>query len=175
VAEKNKTTSKKSAIKPSCGSLSPNLSVREMKAWRAYIVASRHLLDALDADLGEHGISLSDYEILSHLSESEDRRIRMSDLAQAAMVSRSRLSHRIKAMEKLGWVKKEICPTDKRGSFAVLTANGWKALSNAAPDHLLSVKSRFAEKLSAKDQDDVARIFQGLTNELRNDYLQENQ
>jgi DNA-binding MarR family transcriptional regulator len=83
----------------------------------------------------------------------------MSELADVSMVSRSRLSHRIKVMEKAGWVKREACPEDKRGSYAIMTAKGWKAIVAAAPDHVASVRSRFLDVLDKSDQKALAEIF----------------
>ena len=68
------------------------LNSREMKAWRAYIIASRRLLEALEQDLEDHDLSMPDYEVLAQLSEAPGRRMRMSELAEIAMVSKSRLS-----------------------------------------------------------------------------------
>lgn len=116
------------------------LNASEMKAWRQYIIASRRLLDALDEDLAAHDLSMADYEVLAQLSDAPDRTMRMSELAEVAMISRSRLSHRIKVMEKEGWVRREACPDDKRGSFAIMTPKGWKAIVAAAPDHVASVE-----------------------------------
>ena len=135
--------------------LSPN----EMVAWRRYIIASRQLLAALDADLKEHDLTLPDYEILALLSDASDRQMRMSELAKIALLSRSRLSHRMKVMEKAGWIKREPCPVDKRGYFAVMTAKGWKAIVAAAPDHVESVRARFIDHLSKADQEAIAQIF----------------
>ena len=131
----------------------------EMKAWRSYIIASRRLLEALDNDLEGHDLSIPDYEILAQLSDAPDRRLRMSELASITLLSRSRLSHRITVMEKAGWVKREACPTDKRGFFAVMTPKGWKAIVAAAPDHVASVRSRFLEHLSTEDQKVLSEIF----------------
>ena len=86
------------------------LNPSEMKAWRSYIIASRRLLEALDNDLSGHDLSMADYEILAQLSDAPDRKMRMSELAATTLLSRSRLSHRMKVMEKAGWVKREICP-----------------------------------------------------------------
>ena len=110
------------------------LNAAEMKAWRRYIITSRRLLEALDTDLDGHDLSMSDYEILAQLSDAPDRKMRMSELADIALLSRSRLSHRMKVMEKAGWVKREACPSDKRGYFAVMSAKGWKLTVAAAPD-----------------------------------------
>jgi DNA-binding MarR family transcriptional regulator len=91
----------------------------------------------------------------------------MSELADVAMLSRSRLSHRIKVMEKAGWVKREACPDDKRGFFAVMTAKGWKAIVAAAPDHVESVRTRFLDHLTRDDQKVLAEIFDRVTQSLK--------
>lgn len=149
------------------------LTPTEMKAWRRYILASRRLLDVLDADLDGHDLSMPDYEILVQLSDAPDRRMRMSDLAASALLSRSRLSHRMKVMEKAGWVKREACPADKRGYFAVMTPKGWKAIVAAAPDHVESVRGHFIDHLSKADQIAVADIFERIENSLRKDTVDE--
>ena len=143
------------------------LNPAEMQAWRRYIIASRRLLEALDLDLDSHELSMSDYEVLAQLSDAPDRRMRMSELADVAMLSRSRLSHRIKVMEEAGWVKREACPDDKRGYFAVMTAKGWKAIVAAATDHVESVRSRFIDHLSKDDQKVLSEIFARVTNSLK--------
>ena len=148
----------------------PNwLTPTEMAAWRRYIVASRRLIEALDADLSQHDLSMADYEILAQLSDAPDRRMRMAELAEIAMLSRSRLSHRMKVMEDAGWVRREACPDDKRGFFAVMTPKGWKAIVAAAPDHVESVRTRFVDKLSKSDQIVLAQIFERVGDDLRND------
>ena len=149
------------------------LNPREMKAWRNYIISARRLLDALDNDLDGHDLSMPDYEVLAQLSEAPNRRMRMSDLAQTALISKSRLSHRMKVMEKAGWVRRETCPIDKRGSFAVMTEKGWRAIVKAAPDHVESVRKRFIDNLSPKDQEEIARIFNRIGVELRDQYQRE--
>jgi DNA-binding MarR family transcriptional regulator len=143
------------------------LNATEMKAWRGYIIASRRLLEALDLDLDAHELSMADYEILAQLSDAPDRSMRMSELADVAMLSRSRLSHRMKVMEKAGWVKREPCVDDKRGYYAVMTPKGWKAIVAAAPDHVESVRSRFVDHLTKSDQVVIAEIFERVTKSLR--------
>ena len=148
----------------------PNwLTPTEMAAWRRYIVASRRLIEALDTDLDQHDLSMADYEILAQLSDAPDRRMRMAELAEIALLSRSRLSHRMKVMEEAGWVRREACPDDKRGFFAVMTPKGWKAIVAAAPDHVASVRTRFVDKLSKADQLVLAEIFERVGNDLRDE------
>lgn len=149
------------------------LNPREMKAWRSYIIASRRLLEALDSDLDGHDLSMADYEVLAQLSDAPDRRMRMSELAEIAMLSKSRLSHRMKVMEKAGWVRREVCSEDKRGSFAVMTEKGWRAIVKAAPDHVASVRNRFVDNLNVKDQEEMAKIFDRLSTKLRDDFIKD--
>jgi len=149
------------------------LSPAEMKAWRSYIIASRHLLEALDNDLVGHDLSMPDYEILAQLSDAPERRLRMSELAEITLLSRSRLSHRMKVMEKAGWVKREACPSDKRGFFAVMTPKGWKAIVAAAPDHVASVRSRFVDHLSSQEQVVLAGIFSRIEESFRCEVIDE--
>ena len=144
-----------------------------MKAWRSYIIASRHLLEALDNDLTGHDLSMPDYEILAQLSDAPDRRLRMSELAAITLLSRSRLSHRMKVMEKAGWVKREACPSDKRGYFAVMTPKGWKAIVAAAPEHVASVRERFVDHLSIEDQSAIAEIFSRIEESLRREVVKD--
>ncbi len=149
------------------------LNPAEMKAWRRYIIASRRLLEALDSDLEDHELSMADYEVLAQLSDAPERKMRMSELADVAMLSRSRLSHRIKVMEKAGWVKREACPVDKRGYFAVMTPKGWKAIVAAAPDHVESVRTRFLDHLNKEDQKVLSEIFERVTDSLKQNPPQE--
>ena len=149
------------------------LNSREMKAWRSYIITSRRLLDALDLDLDGHDLSMADYEVLAQLSEAPGRRLRMSELAEIAMLSKSRLSHRITVMERAGWVTRQACAEDKRGSWAVMTEKGYRAIVKAAPDHVLSVRERFLDRLSAKDQEVLATLFDRIQEGLREDFKNE--
>ena len=143
------------------------LTPSEESAWRKYIVASRRLYEALDEDLAAHGLSLSDYEILVHLSDAKDRSLRMSDLADKTILSRSRLSHRIKYMEGKGWVERQKCDSDKRGTWAVMTTKGWNAIVKAAPDHVSSIRNRFIDQISKADQGNIATIFEKIEKVLR--------
>ncbi|MFZ9774312.1 MAG: MarR family winged helix-turn-helix transcriptional regulator [Candidatus Nanopelagicaceae bacterium] len=149
------------------------LTPKEMRAWRSYIIASRRLLEALDQDLSGHDLSMADYEVLAQLSEAPGRRIRMSDLAEIAMLSKSRLSHRITVMEKAGWVRREACKEDRRGAWAVMTEKGLKAIVKAAPDHVDSVRTRFLDRLDGEDQVNLADVFEEVLAGLRSEFKSE--
>jgi len=89
------------------------------------------LEEALDRDLQEHGLQLTEYEIISMLSESPCHRLRMSELAELVVQSRSRLTHTATRLEKRGWVVREPCENDRRGVELVLTPEGRQALGVA--------------------------------------------
>ena len=125
------------------------LNDNEQRAWRAWIASSQLLLDHLSRDIQvQHGLTMADYEILVRLSEAADHRVRMSELADQTLASRSRLSHQIDRMENRGFVSREQCDDDKRGQFAVLTETGWQTLAAAAPDHVESVRSHLVDVLT---------------------------
>jgi len=129
----------------------------EMRAWRSLVAVSTRLFERLDAELREeHDLSLADYEILANLSEAPSRQLRMSQLADRAMVSRSRLTHHVNRMEAEGLVTRQACPTDRRGAFAVLTAAGMARVEAAAPTHLRGVRRLFVDHLSGAEVPTVA-------------------
>jgi DNA-binding MarR family transcriptional regulator len=128
------------------------LSADEQRHWRSWLAASILLNDRLSRDLQEqHGLTIADYEILVHLSEAPDRRLRMSELAERALSSRSRLSHQIDRMRTAGLVDRESCADDRRGAFAVLTERGWEVLVAAAPDHVESVRRHLIDVLTPEE------------------------
>jgi len=121
----------------------------EQAVWRQYISVMRLLPDRLNASLSRgHGLTLIDYEVLARLSEAPLRRIRMTELAEGALLSKSRLSHQISRMEKEGLVRREPCETDGRGFFAVLTDQGWEKLLASVPTHVADVREAFITPLS---------------------------
>lgn len=135
------------------------LSDEEQRAWRAWIAVSLLLPDRLSRDLQEQAdISLADYEILMHLSETSGRRLRMSQLADATQSSRSRLSHQIDRLAAAGLVDREPCSGDRRGFFAVLTPAGWDFIVRAAPLHVESVRENLVDVLTPEEFLEFGRL-----------------
>ena len=124
------------------------LTPAEQEAWRGHLATSKLLFRQLDRDLQPFGLSGNDYEILVVLSEAPEHRLRMTDLADATAQSRSRLSHQITRMEAAGLVRRESCPGDKRGLFAVLTETGMATIERVAPFHVDSVRRHFIDLLT---------------------------
>jgi DNA-binding MarR family transcriptional regulator len=125
------------------------LTDEEQRAWRAYIRLAQLLMRQLDRDLHPFGLSMHDYEILVELSEAPGHRLRMTELADRTTQSRSRLSHQINRMETRDLVSRAECEGDKRGTFAVLTANGEATIKTVAPSHVASVREHFIDQLDA--------------------------
>lgn len=123
------------------------LSSQEQHAWRAYLRGSRLLEAALDRDLQSHGVQLSEYEIISMLSEAPGRRLRMSSLADLVVQSRSRLTHTAVRLERRGWVRRESCLEDRRGVELVLTDEGWTAVQDMARVHVESVRRNLVDTM----------------------------
>ncbi len=125
------------------------LDAGEQLAWRAWLSSTQLLADRLDRELTrEAGISHAYYEILVQLSETPGRALRMSELAERSLSSRSRLSHAVARLEERGWVRRQVCPEDGRGQLAVLTDEGFAALEQAAPIHVESVRAHLFDQLT---------------------------
>ncbi|WP_173075951.1 MarR family winged helix-turn-helix transcriptional regulator [Phytohabitans rumicis] len=139
----------------------------EQRTWRAFLSASRALLDTLDRELQrDAGMPHAYYEILVRLSEAPARTLRMSDLAEATSSSRSRLSHAVARLEESGWVRREDCPTDRRGQLAVLTDLGFQVLADAAPGHVEGVRTHLFDQLTPEQVRQLRTISEAMLNHL---------
>ncbi|TXS56954.1 MarR family winged helix-turn-helix transcriptional regulator [Streptomyces sp. t39] len=124
------------------------LTDEEQCTWRTHLEVNKLLMHQLEKDLQPFGLTNNDYEILVNLSESPERRMRMSDLAAATLQSKSRLSHQITRMESAGLVRRENCESDRRGLYAVLTDDGVDTMRKVAPHHVASVRKHFIDMMS---------------------------
>jgi DNA-binding MarR family transcriptional regulator len=140
----------------------------EQRTWRTFLTASRALMDTLDRELQrDAGMPHAYYELLVRLSEAPERRLRMSELAEASGSSRSRLSHAVARLEASGWVRREDCPTDRRGQVAHLTDEGFAALAAAAPGHVEGVRRHLFDALSPAQIEQLRGISETLAERLR--------
>ncbi len=131
----------------------------EQETWRAFIRATEGLTEHFDRQLQrDSGMPYTYYEILVALSEAPNRTLRMSTLAGARGSSRSRLSHAVARLEEVGWVERRTCPTDKRGSFAMLTDTGFAALEAAAPGHVTAVREKLFDALTPEQVSMLGQI-----------------
>ncbi|MDQ1725915.1 MAG: hypothetical protein QOG52_2943 [Frankiaceae bacterium] len=143
------------------------LTAAEQSAWRAYLEASQLLANTLERELqSECGLSAADYEIFVRLSEAPLRRMRMSELADRTLYSRSRLSHAVTRLEKEGWLRREDCADDKRGTFAELTEEGFAKLVDAAPRHVGGVRKHLIECLAPEQISQLEAIMTAVREQL---------
>ncbi|WP_030617129.1 MarR family winged helix-turn-helix transcriptional regulator [Streptomyces sclerotialus] len=146
----------------------PWLSDEEQYAWQSYLHATTLLEDHLDRQLQrDAGMPHIYYGLLVQLSQAPRRRMRMTELAQNAKITRSRLSHAIARLEKNGWVRRENCPSDKRGQNAVLTDEGMKVLQEAAPGHVATVRAALFDRLSPEQVRQLAEICRSVADGLQ--------
>lgn len=124
----------------------------EQRAWLGYR-RMRALLDLqISRDLAaDSGLSDTDYDVLSTLSEAPDHRMRVSELAAHMLWSKSRLSHHLTRMQQRGLVRREGSPEDARAAVVGLTDEGWKTIRAAAPPHVESVRRHFVDVLSKQE------------------------
>jgi DNA-binding MarR family transcriptional regulator len=141
------------------------LNQREATAWRAYRRMFLLLNAQLARDLASLGLSEADYDVLSTLSENDDR-ARLKDLAAYLLWSQSRLSHHITRMQQRGLVHREEFPGDARGAIVVLTKEGREKLEAAAPGHVGSVREHFIDLLTPEQVDQFAEIAQTVVDRL---------
>jgi DNA-binding MarR family transcriptional regulator len=135
------------------------LNAGERATWLAFCFGTRLLWEEIERDLQRDAqLPFGYYEILVMLSGAPDRTLRMSELAEATQSSRSRLSHAVTRLEAEGWIRREECPTDRRGAFAVLTDEGFATLAAAAPSHVESVRRHLFDQLTPLQQDQLRDI-----------------
>ncbi|KUO08818.1 MarR family winged helix-turn-helix transcriptional regulator [Streptomyces sp. DSM 15324] len=136
------------------------LTPEEQRAWRAYVAGYLLLEDAIDRQLQqEAGLPHLYYSILANLSESPERRLRMTELAESLKITRSRLTYAVTRLEKDGLLRREDCRWDKRGSVAVLTEEGMATLERLAPGHVETVRAGLFDRLSPEQVRQLEEIF----------------
>ncbi|WP_117208816.1 MarR family winged helix-turn-helix transcriptional regulator [Allorhizocola rhizosphaerae] len=125
------------------------LDADEMQAWLALAGVLVRLPAALDAQLQrDAGVSHFEYQVMAMLSEAPHRTLRMSDLAQLANGSLSRLSHVVNRLQKRGWVTRQPCASDGRITLATLTEDGWAKIVQTAPGHVEAVRGLVFDPLT---------------------------
>ena len=142
----------------------------EQRTWRAFLGATRMLFDRLERQLQrDSGLPMAYYEIMVQLSEAPDRTLRMSQLADSSLSSRSRLSHAVARLEEAGWVRRRACPEDRRGAFAELTDAGRAKLEDAARGHVEAVRTDLFDVLTTDQQRALREAGEALRNHLSAD------
>ena len=125
------------------------LTPAELASWLSVVRLMTWLPWSIDQQLQRDSkLRMVEYQVLAMLSESPERTMRMSSLAEVTNASLSRLSHLVERLESRGFVRREPDPTDGRFTNAILTEKGFQALAEAAPGHLAHVRSLVIDVLS---------------------------
>lgn len=137
------------------------LSPAELGAWRGLLRAHAGLVKALDAELEhDHGLLLTAYEVLLFLAGAPEQRLRMFDLAESVLLSRSGLTRLVDRLERDGLVERLTCEKDARGSYAALTDAGRAKLAAARVTHLDGVRRHFLSHFSTEELEQFAAFWE---------------
>ena len=124
----------------------------ELDAWRGLLRVHASLMKELDAELeAAHGLPLSSYEVLIRLADAPDHRMRMSDLAESVLLSRSGMSRLVDRLERDGLLCRRACAQDARVAYACITPAGLELLEAARPTHLAGVRRRFLSQFDEQE------------------------
>ena len=131
-----------------------------MAAWAGFLRTHARLVRELDEELTRaHGLPLSSYDVLVQLEGAPDGQLRMSQLAEAVLLSRSGLSRLVARLVDQGLVERCECPSDARGAFAVITDAGRERLAGARATHRAGVRARFLDRLDEEQQRRLAGVW----------------
>src|SRR5258708_7060053 len=120
----------------------------EVRTWVRFIATHSAITRELEAQLmGAHGLTLSDYDVLVQLARAPERKMRNIELANAIVLTRSGVTRLVDGLERDGLVARASCPSDKRGTFIMLTDEGMRRLREAAATHLDGVRQLFLERI----------------------------
>ena len=141
------------------------LTAPEQAAWRSFLRAHATLVRRLEGELvAEHDLALPSYDVLVQLSEAPDRRLRMTELADRVLLSRSGLTRLVDRLVRDGLVERQACPDDARGTLAVLTDAGLDRLRTAWPTHLRGVAAHLG-RLSPEEVEQLSVLMAKLVPE----------
>lgn len=145
------------------------LTAEEERVWRRWLTLNARLSATLQRELQDDaGLSMPDYEVLVHLTDSPESRIRVTDLARLLQWERSRVSHHVTRMESRRLVQRKECSEDARGAFVVITPQGRAAIEQAAPGHVNAVRRLIFDALSPEEIDAFAAIIDKALAQLNN-------
>lgn len=132
-------------------------------AWRLFLEAQTTLLWRLNRELEqERNLPLTWYDVLVRLEESPRQRLRMQELVGSLLLSKSGITRLVDRMEEARLIRREVCPSDKRGAFATLTDEGRATLRQATPVHLRGIEEHFGRHIDDADLEAVTRTLRRL-------------
>ena len=131
-----------------------------LAAWSAFLRAHARVTRQLERELqAEESLALADYDVLVQLALAGDRRLRMSELADRLLLSRSGITRLVDRLERDGLIRRKACDSDARGAYAVLTEAGRRKLDAARRTHLAGVRHHFLDKLDGEEMDRLGDVW----------------
>jgi DNA-binding MarR family transcriptional regulator len=150
------------------------LSPREDRAWRTFLRSRDRLLARLHRDfLVDSGVTSTEYEILAVLSENPKGRLPARELRALLQWEKSRLSHQVSRMQEQGLIAREPNPVDARGVVISILPAGRRAIKDAAPDHVRSVRRHFVDLFTLAELDSLADLSERILSHLAEETLRE--
>jgi DNA-binding MarR family transcriptional regulator len=135
----------------------------ELAAWAGFLRAHAELVRRLDDELQqEHRLPLTCYDVLVQLANAPERRLRMAELADAVVLSRSGLTRLVDRLVEQGLVSRSRVDCDARGTYAVLTDTGLARLREASQTHIAGVRRLFCDRLGADELEGLAHVWEQL-------------
>jgi DNA-binding MarR family transcriptional regulator len=132
----------------------------EIRAWGGFLRTHARIVRELDQELRDaHGMPLGTFDVLINLALAPEDMLRMRDLADAIVLSRSGLTRLVDRLVREGLLERRRCGEDARGAWAVLTPAGKRALTKAAPTHFDGVRRRFLSALDGKEQERLGDVW----------------
>jgi DNA-binding MarR family transcriptional regulator len=142
----------------------PRIPPAKMAAWRAFLEAHARVTDVLGRELrAEESLPLTWYDVLVQLQEAPGHRLRMQELADAVLLSKSGLTRLVDRMEREGLVQRAACPDDRRGILAELTETGYETLRRTSSTHLRGVDEHFASRFTPAEAATLTDLLGRLT------------
>jgi DNA-binding MarR family transcriptional regulator len=131
-----------------------------LETWRSFLVAHAQIRRMLERELqAEQSLGLGEYEVLLLLARAENRQLRMNELADRLVLSRSGVTRLVDRLQAEALVERASCATDRRGSWATLTNAGHDRLRRASPTHLRGVGEHFLDRIPAAELEALQRTL----------------
>lgn len=137
-----------------------------LETWRSFLVAHAQIRRQLERELqAEQSLGLGEYEVLLLLNRADERRLRMSELADLLGLSRSGITRLVDRLQADALVERALCATDRRGSWTILTDAGHQRLRRASPTHLRGVGEHFLDRIPATELESLQRVLDRVLSE----------
>jgi DNA-binding MarR family transcriptional regulator len=138
------------------GPLTPD----ELAAWRGMLTVHAHVTRVLDAEMqAAHGLSVSAYEVLMFLADAPGHRMRMSEIADGVLLTRSGCTRLVDRLARRGYVARALADSDGRGLYAEITPEGLDIARAARRTHLAGVRREFLSRLRGEDERRLGEIW----------------